>query len=501
MSRERAIEDLEAHFRRVSAISGSIGVLNWDRSTYMPDGGAQARAEQVATLSVMLHELVSDDRIGDWLELAETPDLGLDPWRSANLREIRREWQLARAVPSELVDAFERSSADCEMTWRAARAANDFGKVAPHLRTVIGHVRQVAAAKGRVLGLEIYDTLLDLHDPGLREQTITPLFARLSSALPPLLERILETQAREPAKLPLDGPFPSPKQRALAERLMRHAGFDFEHGRLDTSHHPFTGGVPDDVRITTRWDEEDFASGLMAVLHETGHALYELGLPGQWRTQPVGRACGMTLHESQSLLMEMQACRTSQFISFAAPLFRETFGTSGPAWEASNLERHYRRVERSLIRVDADEVTYPLHILLRHQLERDLVSGELEVVDLPEAWNQGMWDILQIRPDRDAEGCLQDIHWYTGAFGYFPTYTLGALAAAQLFAAAQRAHPEIPNQLADGDFRTLLSWLRKNVHDVGSRQAPHELIEAASGSPLGTACFEAHLEQRYLDPS
>jgi len=298
--------------------------------------------------------------------------------------------------------------------------------------------------------------------------------------------------------LPLDGPFSVEAQRRLGEGLIRVIGFDFAHGRLDVSAHPFTGGTADDVRITTRYDEKDFARALMGVLHECGHALYEAGLPRDWRRQPVGRARGMVLHESQSLLMEMQACRSAEFIAFAAPRMREAFARSGPAWEVGNIHKLYTRVAPGYIRVDADEVTYPLHIMLRYRLERAVLGGDLKLADLPGAWKEGMRELLGIVPPDDGLGCLQDIHWPDGAWGYFPTYTLGALAAAQLFAAARRANPGLMEAIGKGDFAPLLAWLRVRVHGQGSIADTDTILSQATDAPLGTAAFKAHLESRYL---
>jgi carboxypeptidase Taq len=280
---------------------------------------------------------------------------------------------------------------------------------------------------------------------------------------------------------------------------MESLGFDFSAGRLDVSAHPFCGGTPDDVRLTTRYDEADFAPALMGVLHETGHALYERGLPAAWRRQPVGAARGMSIHESQSLIVEMQACRSRSFLAFAAPLIREAFGGEGPAWAPDNLWRLYGAVEPGFIRVDADEVTYPAHVVLRYGLEKAMIAGDLAPADLPGAWNDGMVHLLGLVPPDDRLGCLQDIHWYDGAWGYFPTYTLGALTAAQLFAAAVVAEPGIPAALGRGDFGPLLAWLRVNVHAKGSLLSTDELIVAATGRPLDTEVFKRHLRRRYLE--
>ncbi|MFY7960601.1 MAG: carboxypeptidase M32, partial [Elsteraceae bacterium] len=259
------------------------------------------------------------------------------------------------------------------------------------------------------------------------------------------------------------------------------------------------GGTPDDIRLTTRYREDDFRSAMMGVLHETGHALYEVGLPADWRYQPVGYARGMSVHESQSLLMEMQACRSRAFARFTAPLIREAFNGSGPAWEAENLYRLGTQVTRGLIRVDADEVTYPAHVILRYRLERALVSGALSLADLPGAWNDGMQELLGVRPPSDVDGCLQDIHWPSGAFGYFPTYTLGAMTAAQLYQAAGAAIPDLDARLEQGDFTALLGWLRTHIHGRASYLPAPALLTEATGRPLESAPFLAHLRRRYLD--
>ena len=277
---------------------------------------------------------------------------------------------------------------------------------------------------------------------------------------------------------------------------MSKLGFDFDHGRLDESQHPFCGGLPDDVRITTRYDESEVTSALMGVLHETGHALYEAGLPKAWRSQPVGDSLGMTVHESQSLLIEMQVCRSREFLAFLSPLLAEQFGGS-EAFEADNLYKDAIWVERGLIRVDADEVTYPLHIILRYRLEQALLADDLALKDLPGAWNDGMADLVGITPEDDAKGCLQDIHWPGGAIGYFPCYTLGAIAAGQLFDAVQQALPDIQDKIAQGDFSGLLGWLRKNVHERGSTVDMQTLLKDATGQPLVLEPYLAHLERRY----
>ena len=489
---------LEARFGQVGALGEAARVLSWDRSVTMPPKGAPGRAEQLAVLRQVAHEKIADPAVPDLLDAAEDEVAG-DPWRSANLREMRRRWTHATALDGGLVAAMARADSACEMAWREARPRADYAAVKPLLETVLSLVREAGEARGEALGRSAYEGLMDVYEPGARTARIDALFAELAGFLPGLLDRVLAAQAAEPAPLPLEGPFPVERQHALGVRLMERLGFDFAGGRLDVSLHPFCSGVHDDIRVTTRYDTADFTQSVMAVLHETGHAFYNRNLPAGWRRQPVGAARGMAVHESQSLIVEMQACRSAEFLGFLAPLLREAFAADGPAWSADNLRRHYRRVARSFIRVDADEVTYPAHVILRYRLERGLIERDLTLDDLPDAWADGLESLLGIRPADDAEGCLQDIHWYGGSWGYFPTYALGALAAAQLFRTALAARPRIPEALAGGDFAPLVDWLREAVHRRASMPATTDaLLREATGEALGTAAFKTHLERRYL---
>ncbi len=486
---------LEQIFTRLALVEQALGVLHWDMATMMPPGGAESRGEQLATLKALAHDLLTAAEVKPLLDAAQGETL--DDWQRANLEEMRRDWVHAAAVPSRLVEDLSRAASACETVWRKARPASDFAMVAPLLGDVLDLTRALAEIKSQALGVAPYDALLDQYEPGGRAAALDAVFDDLSAFLPGFLGEVLARQ--RPAPPGPSGPFPIDRQKALGLRMMAVLGFDFDHGRLDVSQHPFCGGTPDDVRITTRYDEDAFMKSLMGVLHETGHALYERGLPAAWRTQPVGRARGMGLHESQSLLMEMQACRSREFLSFAAPIIAETFGAVGqPGWEAETLYAQNVRVAPDFIRVDADEVTYPAHVILRYRLEKALIGGEMQVADLPAAWTEGMDDLLGIRPPDDRRGCLQDIHWYDGAFGYFPTYTLGAMTAAQLFDAAVLAVPEVRASIGEGDFRPLLGWLRANVHAHASRYATDALLTAATGRPLDPAVFKAHLRQRYL---
>jgi carboxypeptidase Taq len=463
----------------------------------MPRGGVESRSEQLAVLQSLRHGLLTAPEVGDLLDAAEE-DKGLDRWQSANLREMRRTWRHATALTPHQVEALSRAVSMCEAAWRAARADSNFHAVLPKLEVVVALVRETAAAKAEALGLSPYDALLDEYEPDVRADEIDRVFHELEAFLRGFLQQVLNRQASEPDVLPLRGPFPAKEQRRLAVSLMEMLGFDFNHGRLDVSLHPFCGGTPDDVRITTRYEEDDFSSALMGVLHETGHALYERGLPRAWRGQPVGEPRGMAMHESQSLLIEMQVCRSRDFLALIAPKIKELFGGEGPAWEIDNVHRLYTRVEPGYIRVAADEVTYPAHVILRYRLERAMVAGDLEARDLPGAWNEGMHDLLGLTPPNDRLGCLQDIHWYDGAWGYFPTYTLGAMTAAQLFEAAVAGEPTMAHKIASGKFAPLLAWLGTHVHAKGSLLTPREMLIEATGRPLDAKSFERHLQRRYL---
>ena len=494
---QSAYSKLEQRFHRLGVLGDAAEALQWDYATMMPPGGGPARGEQLAELSAVCHGFLSDPETGNWLDEAEN-DASLNSWQSANLAGMRRQWSHATALEEKLVVALSKACTGCETVWRTARADDDFAAVLPHLESLLSLVREASLAKAEKLGLSPYDALLDEFEPGGRSADIDGRFAELEAFLPGFLGTVLEKQQSSPPPPLPEGPFEADKQRQLGLKLMAALGFDFNHGRLDVSLHPFCGGGPDDVRITTRFDETDFSSAIMGVLHETGHALYERGLPEDWRNQPVGGALGMATHESQSLLIEMQMSRSRPFLQFAAPLMREAFDGEGDAWETDSLYRNLIKVEPGLIRVDADEVTYPLHVILRYRLEKLMIAGQLSPADLPDAWNDGLEDLLGIRPPDNHHGCMQDIHWYDGAWGYFPTYTLGAMTAAQLFDAALKASPEIATEIPTGNFTPLTNWLKENVHALGSSVSASALVENASGRPLDAQAFITHLKSRYL---
>jgi carboxypeptidase Taq len=492
-----AYDRLANRFARIATIGEASSLLNWDAATMMPRGGGAARGDQLAVLAGLSHSLLVGPAVGEELEEAESsPET--DAWRAANLRLMRHAYTRATAMPPDLVEAQARANSACEKVWREARRKSDFAMVRPHLEEVVRLTREAAAALAPALDLSPYDALADGYQRGMRAANVAPVFADYERFLSRALPQAEERQARNPAPIKPQGPFPIAKQESLCRTLSERLGLDFDHARLDRSAHPFSGGTTTDVRITTRYDEADFTQAVLAVVHETGHALYERGLPAAEARQPVGEAAGMAAHESQSLIVEMQACRSDPFLAFLGPLLHQAFGGDATPYQPANLARLWRRIERGFIRVDADEMTYPAHVILRFRLEQALVADTLKVADLPGAWNDGFKSLLGIAPPDDARGCLQDIHWYDGALGYFPSYTLGAMAAAQLMATARRDIAGLDAALGKGDLSPLLHWLRTKLHSQGSRLEFNELLIHATGKPLDPADFEAHLTARYL---
>lgn len=487
---------LQERFRRIGDLNHALAMLSWDEAVMMPAGGGGVRGNAIATLTGMIHELTAAPKTGELVDAAAEEEL--DPWQAVNVEKIRHDWVTARAVPADLVKALSLAASACEQTWRGARGANDWDAVADGLRTVVNLTREKAQALAAALECEPYDALLDIYEPGLTRTAIDPVFDELGAVLPDMVD---DAMVRQPvARIP-QGPFPKDRQEALGRALMAEVGFDFERGRLDVSHHPFCGGDPADTRITTRYNENDFLESMFAVLHETGHAMYEQGLPGDWRGQPVGTAGGMALHESQSLLVEMQVCRGAPFIEFAAPIIQRMLlgaETAAAEWQPDNLVKLAAKVERGYIRVDADELTYPLHVILRYRLETALLDGGLAVAEIPDAWNEGMSASLGLLTAGNfADGCMQDVHWFAGLIGYFPNYTLGAVIAAQIFRAARDGIPGLDDAVRTGRFAVLFDWLRQHVHGRGSIKPSLELVAGVTGCRLGTNAFLDHLRNRY----
>jgi carboxypeptidase Taq len=488
---------LEQEWKRLHAFRGALSLLRWDAAVMMPRGSAEVRGEQLAALETEYHTLLTAPKITRLLDRAQANAQGLEDWQVANLREMRRQRDHAIATPVSLISRLAKATSRAESQWLEARRENDYSRFAPHLEEVLHLVRDKSALLGQALNLAPYDSLLDEFSPGLTTPDIDSIFKALSRRLPGMIRDALAGQEAR-AVLPITGRFTSAKQRALVVEVMKAVGFPFDRGRLDESEHPFTEGVPGDIRLTTRFDGAEPFTGLLGALHETGHAMYDLGMPAAWRDQPVGRDRGRALEESQSLLLEMVIGRSMAFTRYLQPLLVRHFQASGPEWEVENLYRLLTRVRRGLSRVDADEMTYTLHVMHRYDLEKKLLAGSLAVRDLPDAWNSAMEQRFGERPNTFAEGCLQDVHWALGSFGYFPSYALGAVIAAQLWESLRASLPEVEEQLARGEFGGLFGWLREHVHGLGAKVPVKELVQQATGQPLGATAFLRYLDTKYL---
>lgn len=495
MSNNDNYHQLTRTFQRLSRFSHLSAIASWDMFTMMPPGGSKVRGEALAELSVLEHQLLTDPKVATWIAAAEQEDL--NDVEQANLREMSRLHHQASLLPESLVEAKSLAGSRCEHAWRSQRPANDWEGFSENLKEVVKYSREEARLRADAKGCSPYDALLDIFEPEMTSAQLDVLFADVKNWLPDLLTRAVAKQSQQTLIAPV-GPFPTAVQRELGLETMAQLGFDFTAGRLDISAHPFCGGVPEDVRITTRYDENELLSALFGVIHETGHARYEQNLPRNWSGQPIALARSTAIHESQSLFFEMQLGRSKAFLTRLIPAVTRHFGDQA-AFEESNFIAWNQQVKPGFIRVDADEVSYPAHVILRYEIERALINGDIEVDDIPALWNEKMQAWLGLSTVGDyRNGCMQDIHWTDGGFGYFPSYTLGAMYAAQLFSAAHRALPDLNQEIAQGEFCALFDWLRQNIWQHGSRFTTEQLITQATGEPLSSRYFRAHLEARYL---
>jgi len=485
------LELLRERLATISDLGTAASVLAWDQQTYMPEGGVAGRAEQLATLSRLAHEMLVADETRSLMESVEEPEPGTV--EAATLRLARREYERATKLPSDLVAEMSRTRAIAEPAWAAARASSDWSAFRPHLEKILPLTREAA----EYLGYEEhpYDALLDLYEPGAKKARLQEMFDELKSGLVPMIRGI----SGEDRSGPLYGQFDEARQEEFGKEVITAFGYDWERGRQDRAVHPFciSFGGPGDVRITTRFDPGWLSPALFATLHETGHAMYEQGVDPAYTRTPLSGGTSMGVHESQSRLWENLVGRSRGFWSFYYPKLRQTFPD---ALGDTDLEAFYRAVNDarpSEIRVEADELTYNLHILLRFELEVALLEESLSVADLPEAWNAKMEEYLGVTPKDDARGVLQDVHWAAGLFGYFPTYSIGNVLSVQFFEEAVRQRPEIQEGIARGEFGALRGWLRENVHRHGSRYYPDELVERVTGRPLETGPYLRYLREKF----
>ena len=487
--------DLLARSREIAFVDAAAALLNWDEETYMPRGALDFRAGQLAFFSGWSHRQFTAPEVGGWIWACEDRGFTPESDEAANVRNWRWAYDRATKLPPELVEEFNRATTLARDAWADARRQNEFARFLPHLETVIDLSRRMADHWGYEDCR--YDALLEGHERGARAKDLTTLFAELRSAIVQILGPAAET-SRGISEALLEGDFPIAAQQCFNREVAEAIGFDFNAGRIDTTTHPFCTGVgARDCRLTTRYDERNFTQSLYGVLHEAGHGLYDQGLPREHYGTPLGKDISMGIHESQSRLWENHVGRTRAFWEH----------WHGPAcrhfpvlkkFSPEHIARAVNRVAPSFIRVEADQVTYDLHIILRFEIELKLIEGELKAVDLPAYWNEEFKKMFELKVPDDARGCLQDIHWSIGALGYFPTYTLGNLNAAQLMACAARELPGLAADLPAGRYADLLEWLRVKIHVHGQRWLPPELMKRATGEFTSARHHLEYLRTKFL---
>ena len=483
-----AYDDLLEQYGRATYLGDANMVLSWDQEVMMPEGGTPARAKQRSAVSAMQHELLVDDDVGAWLDELEAAELPAE--EAAVVREIRRQYDRKAKVPTELVEEISEVTSDAHPVWQEARETDDWSTFAPTVERLLELKREYAEHIDS--DADPYAMLFADYEPCLDLETAEQVLERLRDRLVPLIDDI---RAADADLHTVEGTFPEDDQLALARETLETLGYDFDCGRLDTAPHPFSSGTQFDARVTTRFDESEPLDSLGSTVHEFGHATYTQGLSTDAYGTPLGEHRGLTVHESQSRLWENHVGRSRAFWEGFVPRFNDHHGTDltpGQAYEAAN-----RVYEDNLIRVEADELTYHLHIILRFEIERDLLAGDLDVAEVPAVWNDKMEEYLGIRPETDADGCLQDIHWSHGSFGYFPTYSLGSVLAAQLYDAAADEVKDLDGKVRAGEFGPLHEWLTDDVHAHGRRYTTDELVEEATGEPFTADYFLDYAESKF----
>lgn len=493
-------QKLFEHSRRVEHLHGIMQLLDWDQETYMPKGAAESRSEQVKTLAGLIHKEKISKRLSK--PLSELMDLKTGKIKAEDLttreqhalREYRRDYLIDIALPKKFVENFAKLSSQCTVIWREARQTNNFAAFAPYLKKLIAFNQK----KADYIGFEKhpYDALLDLYEPGMTIEKTSSVFNPLKQGITELLQKI--TSSSEIDDAALRGNFPEEQQLKISKFLLEKIGYNFQHGRLDLSTHPFsTAPHPQDSRITTRIKANEFFNCISTVLHEAGHSLYSMGLPVEEFGSPLGQAISMGIHESQSRFWETRIGQSFAFIQFILPVLQKEFREQLNHVDPKAFYRMINRVTPSFIRVEADEVTYPLHVILRYELEKGLIEGSLKVNDIPDAWNSKMQEFLGICPKTDTEGCLQDVHWSMGAFGYFPTYTLGNLYAAQIFTLFSKSHPDWEKRVAQGEFGFIKDFLHQNIYQWGREYRSLDLIQKITNRPFSSHDYLEYLNTKY----
>ena len=497
MNTEEAYGRLVDYSKSTALYESMKALLHWDQRACLPKGGHSIRAQQIAQITALLHRRKTDPQFGETLAEVEASGNYAEALsdQSVNLREWRRNYDRATKIPETLAVELARASSEGELAWQCMRRENDWNGFLPYLKRIISLKRQQASLLSPP-GDDIYNALIEDFEPGENAGSIDRIFEKLAGATFELLEKIREC-GRKPNPAVLLGSSPESAQESLIREVVAQMGYDLDSGRIDRSAHPFTSKIgPGDVRITTRFDPNSFGMSLFSSIHEAGHALYEQGLPVEHWGTPRGRSVSMAIHESQSRMWENMAARSPGFWKHFYPVACNHFPWLNRV-DIDDFVFALNEVRPSLIRTEADEVTYNLHIIMRFKLERMLIAGDLEPEDLPEAWNSSMEKFFHLRPPDYSDGLMQDVHWPAGAIGYFPSYALGNIYAAQFYAKAEQKLGNLREMFESGEFAPLLDWLRKNVHSAGSRHTPRDLVKAATGEELNADYLIGYLRQKY----
>lgn len=490
--------NLAQYLQKTSHLEHILRLAHWDAATMLAPGSAPTRRREMATVASILHQMRTSPELEKLITAATQEEGMLDEWQRGNLKVTKKAYEEAKCISPEMQEEYSHITGECEFVWRKARKHNDFKQLVPHLNRLFDITRQIARIKADHLDKKPYDVLLDAYNPDFTGAAIHEIYAVLNAELPVLIQAIVAKQATEKV-IPLPDKMDVPTQKALGLRVIEKMGFNLNQGRLDLSTHPFCNGTNDDVRLTARYAEDYFLSGLTITMHEAGHGLYHQNLPAAYRDQPVGAYKGLAFHESQSIIMERQAATSPAFMEYLAQLLRDDFGFRGPAYTAENMYKLLTRVKPSLVRIEADEVTYPLHVILRFELEEAIVGGSIHAQDLPDLWNIKMKEYLGIVPDTDSLGCMQDIHWPAGLIGYFPAYTNGAIMASMLMKAACQKYPTIDTALKKGNFEHLNQYLTENLRQFGCLKSSEELLKGATGyKTVQPSIFINYLKKKYL---
>ena len=489
---------LEKKLEELTHLGNIANIAHWDSATMLGSGSAANRQKEMATFSSVIHEMATSNEMGDLINGSLAEFDHLDDWQRSNLASAKKSYDSQTCLTADIQHEHSIASSECEFTWRTARKENDFKKLEPYLDRVFDSVRRAAGLKAEKLKKSPLDVLVDTFDPDRTSAEVKMVFDSLKAELPDLINKIMDKQKSEEV-ISLSKKIDENTQKAIGLKLMEQMEFNFDCGRLDKSVHPFCIGSNDDVRITTRYNENYFLSSLFGVVHETGHALYQKNLPAKYRNQPVGGPKGMSFHESQSLIMENQVGTSRSFMEYLAKMLQDEFSFSGPEYSADNLYKLVTRVKPSFIRVDADEATYPLHVILRFEIEEAIIEGNLRAFELPELWNSKMQEYLGIVPDSDADGCMQDLHWPSGYLGYFPSYTNGAIIASMLMKKAKETNSSIDAEIAKGSFNSLNQYLTENLRGYGYSKNSADLLEASTGhNMIQPTIFTDYLRAKYL---